>query len=796
TTTVTYTFTDAAGNTSTCNFDVIIADNETPVVSTCPGDTEVNSDPGMCSAIINYVMPGFDDNCDGSDLPGTLTAGLSSGSAFPVGVTNVQYEYTDIAGKGPAVCSFTVTVNDNESSVITCPADVVQCADDAFGAVVTGIGLSSVSDNCTAPGNIAINYSVTGVTTATGSGDVSGEFFNVGVSAVEYTAVDESGNSIQCSFTVTINELPTTSEIAGNTSPVCYATGETYSVTGDAGSKYYWAIPASATLNTDTTGIGINSISVDFGSISGNITVTEVSDNGCAGPTRTLTVNLVGCELVADFETDLTEVCPGDTITFWSTSLGVTPSSTYTWDFGSGAQPATANDPGPVKVIYSTSGLKTVELSVTESVTDVVVKDDIINVNEVPDITLYVEDRCGDGEVIFEATTSIGNIVEFSLDGGNTVESTDNTAPFEYSTVINSGETEQVWGRALNSVTGCESAWDGPEEVAAYPIPQTSSISVVSIPNISSEEYLDIRCRGDVGIYRPEINNGTAYLWTVSALGIDSQQSNQIDITWDLPEGEYTIELQELSESGCLGTISESKIFVSDPQVSLGPDIEICEGETHLFSPDREFNSYRWHDGSTLNSYTGNSTETITLTALNEYSCEAYDEAELQVHENPTLELGNDTILCGENTYELYPGDYMNYEWSTGEISSSIIVYPGSGLIILTVTDYNNCKATDSIYIEECNPQEIFNNMTNTFTPNGDGVHDTWVINYLDAYPDAQVDVYDRNGKRVFHADGNYDNGWDGTFNGKELPMDTYYFVIDFKSDDLPVKKGTVTIVR
>lgn len=81
----------------------------------------------------------------------------------------------------------------------------------------------------------------------------------------------------------------------------------------------------------------------------------------------------------------------------------------------------------------------------------------------------------------------------------------------------------------------------------------------------------------------------------------------------------------------------------------------------------------------------------------------------------------------------------------------------------------------------------------NAFSPNGDGVNDTWVIKYLESYPGATVDVFDRNGQKVFHAAGTVQ--WDGTFNGKPLPVGTYYYIVDPKNGRAKIS-GSVTIIK
>ncbi len=69
----------------------------------------------------------------------------------------------------------------------------------------------------------------------------------------------------------------------------------------------------------------------------------------------------------------------------------------------------------------------------------------------------------------------------------------------------------------------------------------------------------------------------------------------------------------------------------------------------------------------------------------------------------------------------------------------------------------------------------------NNFTPNGDGVNDTWDIKYIDSYPGCTVDIFNRYGSHLFTSIG-YAKAWDGTYNGAPLPVGTYYYVINPKN--------------
>ncbi len=65
----------------------------------------------------------------------------------------------------------------------------------------------------------------------------------------------------------------------------------------------------------------------------------------------------------------------------------------------------------------------------------------------------------------------------------------------------------------------------------------------------------------------------------------------------------------------------------------------------------------------------------------------------------------------------------------------------------------------------------------NAFSPNGDGINDSWVIDDLNEYPDCRVSIFNRWGQQLFQSTG-YSKPWDGTMNGKVLPLATYYYII------------------
>jgi gliding motility-associated-like protein len=108
----------------------------------------------------------------------------------------------------------------------------------------------------------------------------------------------------------------------------------------------------------------------------------------------------------------------------------------------------------------------------------------------------------------------------------------------------------------------------------------------------------------------------------------------------------------------------------------------------------------------------------------------------------------------------------------------------------LTVTGKGDCAATDDVSIKVLKLPSV----PNTFTPNGDGVNDTWEIKYLVTYPNCIVEVYNTQGQLLFRSTG-YNKPWDGSFNGKQLPTGTYYYVVDPREGRKKMS-GYITILR
>lgn len=184
---------------------------------------------------------------------------------------------------------------------------------------------------------------------------------------------------------------------------------------------------------------------------------------------------------------------------------------------------------------------------------------------------------------------------------------------------------------------------------------------------------------------------------------------------------------------------------------------------------------YKSVDGNVL-TIDREGTYQVTVTDKNDETCVVTSPLfELKRSRTPEVSLP-DTVST-ELPLKLTPtikgnGNY-SYEWSTGENTQSITVdEPGR----YTLTVYNGeCKVDVSTLVK----LSINETFPTVVTPNGDGVNDVFDVSaMLGQYPDATVTIYDRTGKVLSEYMAS-DKGWDGTYNGNDLPSTDYWYKVD-----------------
>jgi len=191
---------------------------------------------------------------------------------------------------------------------------------------------------------------------------------------------------------------------------------------------------------------------------------------------------------------------------------------------------------------------------------------------------------------------------------------------------------------------------------------------------------------------------------------------------------------------------------------------------------------------------------TIRFTYNANNGCSNYEDQTVEVYPVPTANAGPDKFVLEGGVATLTPAVNANYPvrylwtpptWLDNPESPTPKSTPLSDIsYTLTVTSDRGCHSSDEVLVKILKAPLI----PNIFSPNGDGIHDRWEIAYLASYLGCTVDIYNRYGQLIYHSIG-YDKPWDGTVNGKQVPVGTYYYIIDPKNGRKKMS-GYVDVIR
>ncbi|MBA5629244.1 T9SS type B sorting domain-containing protein [Moheibacter lacus] len=241
-----------------------------------------------------------------------------------------------------------------------------------------------------------------------------------------------------------------------------------------------------------------------------------------------------------------------------------------------------------------------------------------------------------------------------------------------------------------------------------------------------------------------------------------------------------TIYVRIENENGCF-VIVEISLDISSLAVDLGEGFSMCEGEFDL-TANGDFSgftnvTFTW----TLNGNVieGATTQTITISEPGTYGvtvdtdegCSGSDTVTVTPGESPTITnvtVGPDYVIV-EATGGVTPYQYSitGYVWQ----DSNQFNYLQPGIHTVYVRSAEGCIVSQEFAV-------FF--IPTMFTPNGDGINDTWNIPGLEIYPGSNVTIYDRNGRLVHQANLESNVIWNGFFvNGQKAPTQDYWYVIN-----------------
>ncbi len=517
----------------------------------------------------------------------------------------------------------------------------------------------------------------------------------------------------------------------------------------------------------------------------------EGCDGSCITASKDLTITLVGRTFdSASLSASPQNFCPGAPVTLTARGYYGTPPYNFTWQ----GLPQFNGD-SVIQVNPNANTVYTVQVSNPCPGSGGPIKKSIaVMALPKPPTPVFTSNSpvCTGGQLILSAPPKPGTTYFMEnpgagLGGGQYAS----TAVFNNVTAAYAG----TWIAVATNANGCTS--------------DTASTTVVINPTLSPTVTITssatIICPGTQVIFTAiatNAGNAPTYQWLLNSKKVGTNSPVYSSNSFVNNDAVSCV----VSASGpCAGAFDVSNIIVLNVGAggtptfdSIGP---LCQNSTPPVLPpkSKEGVNGTWSPSSINTTKVGRTVYTFTPATG---QCGTSSQIAIVVSPLPTLIMGPDVTIAPGASTELnvsVTGNIVSYQWepSTGLNNASIkdpVASPSSTTVYtLVVTDDNKCEATDSMKITVSGGTSIIS-VPNAFSPNGDGVNDTWIITNLSSFPGATVEVFNRYGQLVFHSENN-NKVWDGTFNDKPLPLATYYYVIDLKNNEKKIA-GSVTIFK
>ena len=594
-------------------------------------------------------------------------------------------------------------------------------------------------------------------------------------------------------ITAIVNPLPGAVNI-NSSGPACQ--GRPLQLTADSvvAGVYTWSGPNGFTANTR---------SISFASMSallaGNYQVA-VAVAGCPGASNSITTVLKPTPAAPVINT-VAPICENGPLLL---RLNTVTGAIYNW---SGPNGFTSNAQNPYfdSVKLNRSGIYTASVTVDGCISN----NSSVNINVIPEPTAPT--------ISSNSPVCINTQLQFNAGA---------VAGATYKWIGENGYTSSLQNPLINTAALRDTGKYGLAVTVNGCVSDTSYLQVavdkLAVVDAGTDQVV---CANNALVNLSGTVSGgtTSGIWSTSGTGRFGTRAGSLNNTYfpsstDTANGFVQLTLTSTNNGSC-GAINASIVVqITDaPFVDIGANKVVCANDSMLTVSAlfRNATGVRWSTNGTGSfdasnnadanyifsdrDRTLNSIRLIATSTGNGNCLAATDELVVNLAPIPEVDAGKDVLVFENTPYTLNPlinGAIQSFQWSPANFLNNpnlrTPVFRGNAdqTLRLTVVSTNGCVATDEIAITVLKPFPI----PNVFTPNGDGIHDTWVIPELNKYPDAEVSVFDRTGKRVFYTNG-YKTPWDGRYEGQPLPFATYYYIIIPKIIQ-GVFSGSVTILK
>ena len=683
---------------------------------------------------------------------GTATVNFEGGTGSKSFVWNTASELRTISNLTAG--TYSVTVTDDNGCKAT--------AEGTVGQPTAAVKLTMAHEDVKCYGQPTGSATVT-VTGGTGAyhyswntGAEEATISNMLAGTYQVTVTDD--NYCTESATVTIGQPTAGLELGTSAEAVkCYDGNDgsaTVTVTGGTGTYTYVWSDASAQQTATATKL-----------TSGTYTVTVTDANKCsatadvyvAQPAEALSVTIDAGTIA----------CTGGSTSLTANAAGGTKGFGYTYSWSNGtADASTTVKAGTYTVTVTDANFCPATASVT-------VEDGFIAT-----ASLNKPETCQGQPLTFSLETNISSPNVAWTVNGTTVTNNDLTYTL----------TPDASGRITANVTVSDASGCSATATA------TGTVNALPSASVKGETV----CAGTTMTFSAASNAANpSVTWTVDGAVDESQDGLTYNLT-DVTAGDHSVSIIVTDAlTGCqsiAATATATAQAAPDAPVVENFDVCVSKGKKSWLSLVKSYpegTTLHWYTDESLNGavsaptsidYSEVGSKTYYVAVTSPIGCKSKPASiTASVHELPAIasikeEYDKSATVTMKRGTAPYTYNYGNSVVNTTEEASFNIGVISIGKHGLTVTDVYGCKV-DTILSMEPTPLEP----DKFFTPNGDGVNDTWQIHGLERYPATLIYIYDRYGKELVKVKGQDFTGWDGTYNNDKMPGSDYWYIVEVK---------------
>ncbi len=343
----------------------------------------------------------------------------------------------------------------------------------------------------------------------------------------------------------------------------------------------------------------------------------------------------------------------------------------------------------------------------------------------------------------------------------------------------------------------------------------TKTVDVVSFGSfsVSSNTATNAVCQGQTVTLSVNSETGYTFQWIKDNVNVAGQTAATLNVT---QEGAYKVRVTNTT-LGCSQETAALAVTIFTPPTALFTAASNgCVSNPITFTSTSTFDSratvvFAWAFGDTKTASTANATNsyttaqtfnpqlTVSYSGVTGCTSTATKSINIVSGTIPTITTTLTEICPDEKSTLTVAGTFSSFLWNTTATTASIdVTTPGEYSV--NTKDATGCGGTATVTVATkavCGPIiAIELKVPLVFSPNGDGKNDRWEILDIENYGECTMNVFDGRGRKIFEKTGypQSPDGWDGTYEGKEVPPGTYYFVLGCPTAT-PVT-GSVLVVR